>query len=162
VKVSQRSSVSAQLISPQDLSYLNRDLSKVILLDTHPEHVSTHPANSIVIPKWTGDPKDKGLVAMIPFLECLLPCRSTSDSKLTKVTAIAIYKPPDVRPVLSAYEGKDIPLEYGKIEAEMKAKHIDEWKSKHKRVASVPTFGSLFGMSSSVRLISSYCIFTKR
>jgi len=54
----------------QDLSYLNRDLSKVILLDTDPEHVETHPENSIVLPKWKGDPRDKGLVAMIPFLEC--------------------------------------------------------------------------------------------
>ena len=54
----------------QDLSYLNRDLSKVILLDTDPEHCITHPENSIVIPKWKGTPGDKGLVAMIPFLEC--------------------------------------------------------------------------------------------
>ncbi len=159
MKVSQHPFVSAQLISPQDLSYLNRDLSKVILLDTHPEHVSTHPENSVVIPKWTGDPKDKGLVAMIPFLECLLLCRFLPDSKLINVTAIAIYKPPDVRPVLNAYEGKNVPLEYGKLEAEMKAKHIDEWKSKHKRVASIPTFGSLFGMSSSVRLISPRIIY---
>lgn len=54
----------------QDLSYLNRDLSKVVLLDTHEDHISTHPENSILLPKWTGDPKDKGLVSMIPFLEC--------------------------------------------------------------------------------------------
>ena len=54
----------------QDLSYLNRDLSKVIILDTHPEHVSAQPENAIILPKWTGQPGDKGLVAMIPFLEC--------------------------------------------------------------------------------------------
>ena len=54
----------------QDLSYLNRDLSKVILLDTDPDHCTTHPDNSIVIPKWKGTPGDRGLVAMIPFLEC--------------------------------------------------------------------------------------------
>ena len=54
----------------QDLSYLNRDLSKVILLDTDPDHCTTHPENSIVIPKWKGTPGDRGLVAMIPFLEC--------------------------------------------------------------------------------------------
>jgi TFIIF-interacting CTD phosphatase-like protein len=40
------------------------------MLDTHEEHVSTHPENSIVIPKWDGDPRDRGLIAMIPFLEC--------------------------------------------------------------------------------------------
>lgn len=60
------------MVSPyiKDLSYLNRDLSKVILLDSHPEHASAQPENAIILPKWTGDPKDKGLVAIIPFLEC--------------------------------------------------------------------------------------------
>ena len=54
----------------QDLTYLNRDLSKVILIDTDPEHVSLQPENSIILPKWKGDAHDKGLVALIPFLEC--------------------------------------------------------------------------------------------
>lgn len=54
----------------QDLSYLNRDLSKVVLLDTNPDHASLQPENAIIIPKWDGTPGDKGLVDMIPFLEC--------------------------------------------------------------------------------------------
>ncbi|KAF8553729.1 hypothetical protein OG21DRAFT_1522951 [Imleria badia] len=74
----------------KDLSYLNRDLSKVILLDTREEHVSTHPENSIALPKWTHTPGDKGLVAIVPFLE-----------------SIAIYKPPDVNPILQGYHGKE-------------------------------------------------------
>ena len=41
------------------------------MLDTDRDHVSTHPENAVVLPKWKGDPKDKGLVAMIPFLECM-------------------------------------------------------------------------------------------
>jgi import inner membrane translocase subunit TIM50 len=57
----------------KDLSYLNRDLSKVIVLDTDAEHIGTHLENAIIIPKWKGDPSDKGLVAMIPFLECRCP-----------------------------------------------------------------------------------------
>lgn len=56
--------------SPQDLSYLNRDLSKVVLLDTNPDHASLQPENAIIIPKWDGTPGDKGLIDMIPFLEC--------------------------------------------------------------------------------------------
>jgi len=64
--------------------------------------------------------------------------------------AIAIYKPPDVRPIIKAYEGKDIPVEYGKIEAEMKVKHIEEWKAKQKSTVAPATFGSLFSLSSSV------------
>ncbi|KAG6382185.1 HAD-like domain-containing protein [Boletus reticuloceps] len=115
----------------KDLSYLNRDLSKVILLDAHEEHISAHPENSIVMPKWTGTSGDKGLVAMIPFLE-----------------SIAIYKPPDVRPIIQAYHGKDIPLEYAKKETEARERHIAEWKSRTKGLSSRGfTMSSLFGAS---------------
>lgn len=113
----------------KDLTYLNRDLSKVILLDTHPEHVSAQPENAIVLPKWTGDPKDKGLVAIIPFLE-----------------SIGFYNPPDVRPILQSYHGKDIPIEYAKKEAEAKRKHVEEWEHNRKGFStSAFTLSSLFG-----------------
>ncbi|KAG1741900.1 NLI interacting factor-like phosphatase-domain-containing protein, partial [Suillus paluster] len=104
-------SVNGKIV--KDLLYLNCDLSKVILLDTHPEHVSSHPDNAIIVPKWTGTPGDKGLIAMIPFLE-----------------STTIYKTPDVQPILQAYAGKDIPIKYTEKEAEAKQKHIEEWKSK--------------------------------
>lgn len=66
-------------------------------------------------------------------------------------TAIAIYNPPDVRPILKAYEGKDIPLEYAKTEARAKAQHIAEWNAKHKPVEAAPSFRNLFGLASFVR-----------
>lgn len=113
----------------KDLSYLNRDLSKVVALDTDPTHYMTHPENAIILPKWKGDSSDKGLVAMIPFLE-----------------SIAIYKPADVRPIIEAYHGKDIPIEYAKKEAEAKEKHIEEWKKKANHVSS-SSFSSVFGLS---------------
>ncbi|KXN86028.1 Mitochondrial import inner membrane translocase subunit TIM50 [Leucoagaricus sp. SymC.cos] len=113
----------------KDLSYLNRDLSKVVALDTESMHYLTHPENAIILPKWEGDPSDKSLVAMIPFLE-----------------SIAIYKPADVRPILEAYQGKDIPIEYAKKEAEAKQKHIEEWKKKSHQISS-GSFSSMFGLS---------------
>jgi hypothetical protein len=61
-------------------------------------------------------------------------------------TAIGIYSPPDVRPILKAYQGKDIPIEYAKREAEDKQAHIENWSKKGKRVDV--TFSSLFGGSS--------------
>ncbi|THU98030.1 HAD-like protein [Dendrothele bispora CBS 962.96] len=121
-------SVNGQVV--KDLSYLNRDLSKVILLDTNSSHVATHPENAVILPKWKGDPRDRGLVAIIPFLE-----------------SIAIYKPQDVRPILTAYQGKDIPTEYAKIEAEGKRKHVEEWQQNKGSTSN--SFGSLFGLSSS-------------
>jgi hypothetical protein len=57
--------------------------------------------------------------------------------------AIAIYKPEDVRPILQAYQGKSIPVEYAKKEAEAKAKHIEGWK--HKKGVNRSSFASLLG-----------------
>ncbi|KAF7309668.1 Mitochondrial import inner membrane translocase subunit TIM50 [Mycena indigotica] len=113
----------------KDLSYLNRPLNTVILLDTNAEHIATHPENAIIIPKWNGDPNDKGLIAMIPFLE-----------------SIGIYKPQDVRPILAAYHGKDIPIEYAKKEAEAKAAHVEKWNQSHPQGAGVSGFSSLVGI----------------
>jgi import inner membrane translocase subunit TIM50 len=33
-----------------DLSYLNRDLSKVIIIDTNAKHVRDQPENAIILP----------------------------------------------------------------------------------------------------------------
>lgn len=40
------------------------------MLDTNPEHSALQPDNAIVIKPWDGARGDKGLVEMIPFLEC--------------------------------------------------------------------------------------------
>lgn len=62
--------------------------------------------------------------------------------------AIAIYKPQDVRPILTTYQGKDIPIEYAKHEAAAKQKHIEEWQNSRKSLASSGfTFSGLFGGS---------------
>ncbi|CAD6564449.1 MAG: mitochondrial inner membrane protein required for protein import [Tremellales sp. Tagirdzhanova-0007] len=98
----------------KDLSYLNRDLSKVILLDTNAEHAALQPENSIIVQPWEGKGDDKGLVQLIPFLE-----------------SIGIFSPADVRPVLKAYQGKDIPNEYAKNEAESKRVAVEEWNRLH-------------------------------
>ncbi|KAI0032391.1 HAD-like domain-containing protein, partial [Vararia minispora EC-137] len=97
----------------KDLSYLNRPLDKVILLDAHIEHTTANPENAIVLHPWKGERGDKGLVEMIPFLE-----------------SIGIYRPHDVRPILKAYEGKDIPREYALKEAAEKKAVIEEWKAR--------------------------------
>src|SRR6202012_3047812 len=93
----------------KDLSYLNRDLSKVILLDTHPDHAYTHPENAIILPPWKGGSENVGgLVGLIPFLECKINTIAISSNRLTHSIAIAFFNTPDIRPVLTAYQGKDI------------------------------------------------------
>ena len=72
--------------------------------------------------------------------------------QLTNVTAIAIYKPPDVRPIIKAYEGKNIPIEYAKKEAEAKRQFLEEWRKSGKGKISSGgfTLSGLFGSSSQV------------
>ena len=79
---------------------MNRDLSKVILIDTVPGHARDQPDNAIILPKWKGDPQDKGLVALIPFLE-YIPTMAT----------------PDVRTAIKSFEGTNLPEEFAKREA---------------------------------------------
>ncbi|KAM5472925.1 mitochondrial inner membrane protein required for protein import [Microsporum audouinii] len=115
----------------KDLSYLNRDLSKVILIDTHAPHAKRQPENAIILPKWKGDSKDKSLVALIPFLEY--------------VAGMGID---DVRPVLKSFEGTFIPAEFAKREKAMRdkfEKQLAEEKAKRPK-HSIGGIGALFGI----------------
>jgi mitochondrial import inner membrane translocase subunit TIM50 len=102
-----------------------------VQLDTHPEHVAANPENAIIVKPWKGAPGDKGLIELIPFLECEFHFWSLHCLDWAQwLTAIGIYKPSDVRAILKAYEGKDIPLEYAKKEAANKQAFIEEWKAR--------------------------------
>lgn len=53
--------------------------------------------------------------------------------------------------MLQAYEGKNIPLEYGKKEAEMKRRHLEEWEHSRKGLSRGGwTLSGLFGGSDEV------------
>ncbi|MCJ1398636.1 mitochondrial inner membrane protein required for protein import [Xylographa trunciseda] len=84
----------------KDLSYLNRPLSRVILIDTVPSHAKYQPENAIILPKWDGNPNDKGLVSLIPFLEY-----------------VAAMQFDDTRDVLKSFAGTNIPIEFAAREA---------------------------------------------
>jgi import inner membrane translocase subunit TIM50 len=115
----------------QDLSYLNRDLSKVMLIDTDPGHARNQPDNAIILPKWTGDPSDQTLVQLIPFLEY-----------------VATMGFDDTRAVLKSFEGKFIPAEFARREKilreKFEAKLKEERAKRPKR--TVGGIGSLFGV----------------
>ncbi|EON95868.1 putative mitochondrial import inner membrane translocase subunit tim-50 protein [Phaeoacremonium minimum UCRPA7] len=118
----------------KDLSYLNRDLSKVIIIDTSAEHVRAQPENAIILPKWTGDAKDKELVGLIPFLEY-----------------IHTMQYGDVRKVLKSFNGKHIPTEFARREAIARAefnKQLEAEKKKHphKGQSGIAALGSLLGL----------------
>ncbi|ROW11798.1 hypothetical protein VPNG_04974 [Cytospora leucostoma] len=118
----------------KDLSYLNRDLSKTIIIDTDAKHVRAQPENAIVLPKWTGDSKDKDLVALIPFLEYIHTMQYS-----------------DVRKVLKSFEGKHIPTEFARRESIARAEfnkqlEAERKKHPHKGKSGVAALGSLFGL----------------
>lgn len=117
----------------QDLSYLNRDLSKVIIIDTDSKMVRKQPENAIILPPWNGNSSDRGLVNMIPFLEY-----------------IHTMEYDDVRRVIKSFEGKDIPEEFARREAIMRREFEKRTKSERKsRVSGMDALGSMFGLKSS-------------
>ncbi|SAM78373.1 related to TIM50-mitochondrial inner membrane import translocase subunit [Ustilago bromivora] len=109
----------------KDLNYLNRDLSKVVVVDTNPDSFYLHPQNGIVVEPWQGDREDRELVGLIPFFE-----------------AIAIYGIEDVRTTLKAYTGTHIPSEHARRAAQIREKELAENKARAKRLSK---FGSVFG-----------------
>lgn len=87
---------------------MNRDLSRTIIIDTDSSHVKLQPENAIVLPKWKGQTGDKGLVSLIPFLEYLAMLQQGGGNF-------------DVRQALKSMEGKDIPAEFARREAKLRA-----------------------------------------
>lgn len=75
------------------------------MIDTDPGHARNQPDNAIILPKWTGDPKDRTLVNLVPFLEYL-----------------AMMGIEDTRHVIKSFEGKDIPEEFARREKIMREK----------------------------------------
>jgi import inner membrane translocase subunit TIM50 len=85
-------------------------------MDTDPHHVKHQPENAIILPKWTGDPKDQTLVQFIPFLEYL-----------------ATMGFEDTREVLKSFEGTYIPAEFARREKLLRAKFEAEQADKGKK-----------------------------
>lgn len=77
----------------KDLSKLNRDLSKVIVVDWNPESVKFHQENVFQVPRWDGRDDDNTLVDLVAFLK-----------------TIAHTEINDVREVLKYYKEFDNPL----------------------------------------------------
>ena len=120
------------LILYQDLSFLNRPLNKIIMLDTNPSHIKLQPENAIITNKWKGDTKDKELVSFIPFLEY-----------------VASMEFNDTREVLKSFEGTHIPTEFAKREAVAREKFMQQLaaeKAKGRGGRSMSGIGSLLGM----------------
>lgn len=56
----------------KDISRLNRDEARVVMVDYNPRVVQMQPDNAVLIPEWSGDPTDTALLDLIPMLEGLV------------------------------------------------------------------------------------------
>jgi import inner membrane translocase subunit TIM50 len=117
----------------QDLSYLNRPLRKVLIIDTDAHHVKHQPENAIILPKWNGDPNDQTLVQLIPFLEYL-----------------ATMGFDDTRPVLKSFDGTFIPAEFARREKLLREKFYEKRQAegKHRKKPSVAGVAGALGWKS--------------
>lgn len=82
----------------KDLAYLNRPLNTVVMLDTDKTHVSKNKSNAIIVPKWDGTGNDKGLVELIPFLEC-----QSSSFRLRSQSPLLFESETDLHPSRPAF-----------------------------------------------------------
>ncbi|CAG8524632.1 1662_t:CDS:10 [Acaulospora morrowiae] len=116
----------------KDLSKLNRDLSKVIIMDSNADSYSLQPDNSIAVPPWKGDPNDSFLIDIIPFLE--------------HFTLLSPYEIKDVRPILKQFRGVDIPKAYAEWEEQWKEKKRQELEKAKSEKKGLASWASVFGV----------------
>ncbi|KAJ1979888.1 mitochondrial inner membrane protein required for protein import [Dimargaris xerosporica] len=103
----------------KDISNLNRDLAKVIALDSNPEAYCRQPQNLLPVQPWRGDATDDYLDRLLPFLEFL-----------------AMNDVSDVRKVLQSYEGKDVAVEFQKWEDAVKRTLRAQWEEEQEKKKS--------------------------
>jgi len=108
----------------KELSNLNRDLRKVIVIDWNRDHLQSNPDNALIMKKWEGDNTDRNLIGLAQLLH------EIKDSGLE-----------DVRDVLTYYRQFEDPVEafrenQRKLEEEMKLE--EERKQKEKESSRSP------------------------
>ncbi|CAB4401569.1 unnamed protein product [Rhizophagus irregularis] len=100
----------------KDISKLNRDLSKVIIMDSNPDSYSLQPENAIAVPPWKEDPNDTFLIDILPFLE-----------------SFPLFTVNDVRQILPQYKEENIPKAYAAWEEQWNKQQQLEWENKLKQ-----------------------------
>jgi len=114
----------------KDLGCLNRDLSKVIIVDCDPKAFSLHPQNAFLLQKWSGDDADRTLVDLAAFLRML-----------------ALSDVDDVRSVLEYYSQFDDPLGAFKEKQRLLQEQQELARSSQDHQKKSPVSGWSFGLA---------------
>ncbi|KAJ1960583.1 mitochondrial inner membrane protein required for protein import [Dipsacomyces acuminosporus] len=103
----------------KDLRTINRDMSKVIMLDIDPEAFALQPENGLLARPFRGEAGDNWIDQITQFLEY-----------------IHMMEPKDVRPWIKTYAGKDAALEFNRWEDSVRKQLVDDWEEKRKQAGS--------------------------
>ncbi|KNZ51758.1 hypothetical protein VP01_3821g2 [Puccinia sorghi] len=93
--VTQQSCTNIKGSYVKDLTVVERDLSKVCLVDNSPISYGLHQANGIPIEGWLNDPQDEGLLELLPMLDSL---RFTTDVRRILGLKAFSLEPPSRQP----------------------------------------------------------------
>ncbi|XP_077421382.1 mitochondrial import inner membrane translocase subunit TIM50 isoform X2 [Vanacampus margaritifer] len=115
----------------KDVSCLNRDGSKVIVVDCKREAFSLQPFNGVALKKWDGDSDDRTLYDLANFLK-----------------TIAMSGVDDVRSVLENYSSEDDPIDAFKRRqaqlAQEEEQRVGEWSQQKKSGLSLGSIATRF------------------
>lgn len=105
----------------KNLDNLNRDLSKVVVVDWDPNATKLHPENTLNIPRWGGNDDDTTLFDLMAFL-----------------MTIASSEVDDVREVMTYYKQFDNPLAQFRENQRRLAEQMAEKEQEEKQRAKPP------------------------
>merc|ERR1712170_3897 len=112
----------------KELSCLNRDLKKVIVVDWNKNSTQDNPDNALTLPKWEGDMNDRSLFGLAQFLH------EIKDSDVD-----------DVREVLQYYRQFDDPIEAFRENQRKFAENVKEEEERKAKEKEGARFSSSFG-----------------
>lgn len=102
----------------KDLNNLNRELRRVVMLDTDAKHCELNPDNCLVIPEWDGNPDDTTLIDLVSFFQIL-----------------ATTGVDDVRPIVDYYKGKDLVKTFKENQAALREAELRAAQEEQERQA---------------------------
>jgi len=109
----------------KDLSKLNRDLSKVIMVDWDSQAFQLNPENALRVPKWQGDDEDRALIDLASLLLMI------ADSNVDDVRTVCQYYSQFDDPIKAYVENRRKILEEKLHKLEQKKDHHQESLTKN-------------------------------
>lgn len=128
----------------KNLDNLNRDLSKVIVIDWDPNSTKLHPDNTFHMERWTGNDDDFSLLDLVSFLKSnffksfQMSMKNSNLFFFLSIIAVSSADVEDVREVLQYYRQFENPLAKFKENQRLLLQQLQEKELEEKNAAPVP------------------------